>query len=467
MRFVPGADWNGSVANALTFKGWDRSTGTAGGTADASTGGGTSAFSAASASSAVTVTAVNDAPVAHAGNATVGRGATLAGTVNVSDVDLPADTLTVTLVSGPAHGTLVLNVDGSYSYTHDGTANYSDSFTYAVTDAAGASSQASVALTITRAPNHAPVAQSGAVTVAEGGSISGDVTASDADLPLDTLTYALVNGPAHGTLVFGADGTYSYTHDGSEGSTDSFSFEVSDETGATSHASVAIAVTPVNDNAPVAQAGAATLAEGGSVTESLVASDTDLPNDVLTYALVSGPTHGVLTVQADGTYSYTHDGSENFADAFIYSVTDANGATAQATVTLTITPVNDNTPIAQAGTATLVVGGSVTGTVIATDADLPNDDLMYAVVSGPSHGALTFNADGTYSYTHDGSESFADGFTFKVTDANGASSQAAVALTITPVNDNAPIAQAGTATLAEGGSVTGARRRRRCRSAER
>ena len=79
----------------------------------------------------------SSALAARRSSGTLGRGATLTGSVVVSDVDLPADTLTITLVNGPVHGALVLNTDGSYSYTHDGTANYSDSFTYAVTDAAG------------------------------------------------------------------------------------------------------------------------------------------------------------------------------------------------------------------------------------------------------------------------------------------------------------------------------------------
>ncbi len=281
------------------------------------------------------------------------------------------------------------------------------------------------------------------------------------------MTYALVNGPAHGVLTFNADGTYSYAHDGSENFADGFTYSVADANGAASQAAVTLTITPVNDNAPIAQAGTVTLGEGGSVVGSVLATDADMPNDTLTYAVVSGPTHGALTFNANGTYSYTHDGSENFADTFTFKVTDANGAASQATVTVTITPVNDNAPIAQAGTAALAEGGSVTGAVVATDADLPNDALTYALVNGPAHGLLTLNADGTYSYVHDGTENFADGFTYSVTDANGASSQATVSLTITPVNDNAPVAQAGTATLAEGGSVSGAVTASRRRSAER
>ncbi len=62
VRFVPNANWNGTVNNGITFEAWDQSTGVAGGTADASVNGGTTAFSSATASASITVTPVNDAP---------------------------------------------------------------------------------------------------------------------------------------------------------------------------------------------------------------------------------------------------------------------------------------------------------------------------------------------------------------------------------------------------------------------
>ena len=121
-----------------------------------------------------------------------------------------------------------------------------------------------------------------------------------------------------------------------------------------------ITITPVNDNTPVADTESFTVLEGGTATEtdldvgtiSLLDGDTDidLPNDTLT---VKSPQPGrrsqlrhCLTLNANGTFSYTHDGSENFTDSFTYEVSDAVGNTDTATVTITITPVNDNTPVA-------------------------------------------------------------------------------------------------------------------------
>ena len=103
----------------------------------------------------------------------------------------------------------------------------------------------------------------------------------------------------------------------------------------------------------------------------------------------------MLAFNSDGTFSYTHDGSENFADSFTYEVSDAVGNTATATVSITITPVNDNTPVADTESFTVAEGGTATqadldaGTSLLdgdTDVDLPNDTLTVDTtpVAGPA-----------------------------------------------------------------------------------
>src|SRR3989441_4778256 len=81
--------------------------------------------------------------------------------------------------------------------------------------------------------------------------------------------------------------------------------------------------------------------------------------------------------------------------------------------------------------------------------------------SDPAHGSVTLNADGTFSYSHDGSETASDSFTYKTCDngtTNGSpdpkcSGTATVSITVTPVNDP-PAANNDSATMAEGGTVT-------------
>src|SRR5207244_1992224 len=108
------------------------------------------------------------------------------------DADLPANTLSATLVTGVGHGALTLNADGSFTYTPDADFNGTDTFTYRAYDGQAYSDE--VAVTITVNPvNDAPVAADGSLTTAEDTAAAGTLVATDVDSP--TLTYAVVTGP--------------------------------------------------------------------------------------------------------------------------------------------------------------------------------------------------------------------------------------------------------------------------------
>ena len=112
-----------------------------------------------------------------------------------------------------------------------------------------------------------------------------------------------------------------------------------------------------------------------------------------------------------------HDDSETVADGFTYTVTDAAGHTASAAVMITVSRVNDNTPVAVGETESVAEGGTLVASVAGNDSDVDvGDTLTYSLATGPAHGTLTLNANGSYSYVHDDSETVADGFTYTVTE---------------------------------------------------
>ena len=217
----------------------------------------------------------------------------------------------------------------------------------------------------------------------------------------------MVTGPG-GRLTINSDGTFSYTHDDSENFTDSFTYQVRDEADSHATATVTITINPVNDNDPIPPR-SFTLDEGATATQAdldagatLLDGDTDEDTgDTLTIDTtpVSGPS-GSLTLNADGTFSYTHDDSENLSDSFTYQVRDEADHLATATVTITINPVNDNDPVADPESFTLDEGATATqadldaGSSLLdgdTDTDLPDDTLTVDAipVAAPAHGSLT------------------------------------------------------------------------------
>src|SRR5262249_39341511 len=131
----------------------------------------------------------------------------------VTDIDSPATAIQIQIISGPAHGSLAVNADGSYTYTP--SANYfgADSFTYRASDEEFLQSNiATVSITVA-AVNDAPVAGDDSAPVAEDHSVTVSVLGNDTDVDNPTLTTALVATAQHGTVVHNADGTFTYTPD--------------------------------------------------------------------------------------------------------------------------------------------------------------------------------------------------------------------------------------------------------------
>ncbi len=185
----------------------------------------------------------------------------------------------------------------------------------------------------------------------------------------------------------------------------------------------------------------------------LLNNDFDVNGDLLTVSLVSGPARAAsFTLNPDGSFTYVHDGSETATDSFIYRISDGS-LTSTATVYLTITPVNDNSPIITSNgggaTASINVAENTTAvtTVTATDADLPAATLTYSISGGldaakfainSSSGVLRFITAPDYEAPTDNGSNNVYNVTVRVSDGTFTDTQA-IAVAVTPVNDNTPI----------------------------
>jgi hypothetical protein len=401
-----------------------------------------------------TVTQVN-CPLAVDDSATVAEGGSVQIDVlaNDSDPDGTIDATTVTIVTQPANGTTSVNpATGQVTYTHDGSPTLSDSFTYTVDDNQAATSNvATVSITVIQVTS-SPVANDDSATVAEGDSVVINVLANDIDVDsaIDATTVTIVMQPANGTTsVNTTTGQVTYTHDGSETVSDSFTYTVKDvNPGWTSNvALVSITVTPVNDP-PVAADDSATVTEGGSVPIDVLANDTDVDSTIeaRSVTIVTQPANGTTSVdvKTPGVVTYTHDGSPTLSDSFTYTVDDNQAATSNvATVSITVTPVT-SPPVANDDSATVAEGDSVVINVLANDIDVDSaiDATTVTIVIQPANGMTSVNTTtGQVTYTHDGSETVSDSFTYTVKDVDPGwtSNIATVMITVNAVND-APVA---------------------------
>ena len=187
-----------------------------------------------------------------------------------NDTDLDGDTLVVSSVTVPAHGTAAVNPDGTIAYAPAANYNGADSFSYTVGDGNGGSATATVTVTVTAA-NDGPVAVNDAATTAEDTAATIAVLTNDSDLDGDALVVSSVTVPAHGTAAVNPDGTIAYAPAANFNGADSFSYTIGDGNGGTATATVNVTVTAANDG-PVAVNDTATTVEDTAATIAVLAT---------------------------------------------------------------------------------------------------------------------------------------------------------------------------------------------------
>jgi uncharacterized repeat protein (TIGR03803 family)/VCBS repeat-containing protein len=180
----------------------------------------------------------------------------------------------------------------------------------------------------------------------------------------------------------------------------------------------------------------------------VLANDSDAEGNKLAAVLMTGPTHGTLSLTPNGSFTYTPSPNYDGSDSFTYEAEDGAGGSTAATVSISVTPIND-APVAQSGTASTTAGSPVNGWLMASDAD--GNQLTYAIVSNPTKGtaSITNASAGAFAYTANSGTTGTDTFTFTAHDGTVTSNAAAIMVTITGL----PVAPSNlTATVQYSGS---------------
>ncbi|MGJ8573438.1 MAG: beta strand repeat-containing protein, partial [Hoeflea sp.] len=361
------------------------------------TGAGQTVSGSSSDTLTVNVLPVNDAPDAVDDQYILINGQTLVTTlpgVLSNDSDVENDTLTVqTLpVSGPSHGILTLNGDGSFIYVNSGDGSPTDQFTYSVSDGNGGVSTATVVLTIAPAPVSPPDANDDAVSTNEETPVT--IAVLDNDQPTDAPVPIVqsVTQPANGAVVINANGTVTYTPDENffTGTTDSFTYTIVDALDRTDTATVIVTVNNVQD-APTALPDSATTPEDVSVNINVLANDNDVDGDTLTIASATSD-QGAVSIEIDGTLTFVPNANFSGPATINYTISDGNGNSVSSTVAVTVTAQPD-APDSADKTITIAedsIYTLVTSDFVFSDGD-DGDSLQYIDFQAPSVGTLSLN----------------------------------------------------------------------------
>jgi hypothetical protein len=363
-----------------------------------------------------------------------------------NDSDANGDSLVASIASGPKGGSLLLNADGSFTYTPSLDFAGADTFDYLVSDHRGATDIGTVTMEVTGI-NDPPVAVADAYATPEDQALvvgGAGVVANDIDVDGDALSATLLVAPVHGTLVLNVEGSFTYAPHPDFNGSDAFTYRAADGSGESSSASVGLTVSPVND-APVAVDDSATTRVGTPLTlaaPGVLGNDTDLEDDPLTAVLQNGRAKKWVRLDSDGGFTYTPDPGFVGVQSFGYSVRDGNGSDT-GTLTITVSEAN-STPVAASDAYATAEDDTLVVTapgLLANDSDPDGDSLTVVVGTPPASGSLLVAPDGSFIYTPEPQFSGTDAFTYTLEDGNGGTDMGSVEVTVSSLNDT-PIATA-------------------------
>jgi len=352
---------------------------------------------------------------------------------------------------------VVLNTDGSFTYTPAADVNGQDSFTYQLTDGIGGSDIGTAFVNIT-AVSDSPDAVDDGFGALEDIVLNGNVLSNDSDPDGDAITAnaATITTVAGATVVLNADGTFAYTPVADFNGEDSFTYTITDATGVTDTATAFVSVVAINDN-PVAVDDSFSTDEGVVLNGNVVSNDTDIDGDSLNVVAetVTSTSGASVVLNADGTFTYTPATSFVGADSFTYTTTDNNGGTDTGTVNVTVLPSN-TAPVAVDDSFAMDEDGILNASVLINDTDVDLDVLTVtpATLTTTSGADVVLNADGTFTYTPVANFNGADSFDYTLDDGNGGTDIGTVNITVNAVNDN-PVANDDAVTTDEDIALSG------------
>jgi hypothetical protein len=314
------------------------------------------------------------------------------------------------------------------------------------------------------ATNTAPAAADDAYAAVEDTALTvgaPGVLGNDVDTDGDPLTAALTSGPSHAaSFAFHPDGSFDYTADPDWSGTDAFTYQADDGAALSGPGTVTITVAAANDPPLGVDDAYATSEEvllSVPAASGVLANDTDAENDPLVASLVSQAGSGLVTLAADGSFTYLPIVNFSGSDSFTYEVSDGAATTGPVTVSITIGSVNDppsSTDDTYATAEDAVLTTNAASGVLANDSDPDGDPLTATLVSPPAHAAsFTLRANGGFDYAPDPDWAGTDSFSYVADDGSASGAAATATIDVSAVNDP-PLATGDAYVMVEDGTLS-------------
>jgi len=386
------------------------------------------------ATATITVNPVNDPPVTDNQSASTDEDNAVDITLTSNDVE--EDNISYSIVSDTSNGTTVLS-GAIVTYTPSSDWNGTDTLSFKANDGADDSNSSTLTITV-NGINDAPIANN-VTTQMDENKVGGryqpvTVTLNASDVDGDNLTYALVAGPANGSVGDISNNEIIYAPNQDFNGTDTFTYKANDGVEDSNEATVTVTINPVDDP-PTTENMSVETDEDVALEISFPATDVD--GESLSYSIEDWVSNGTLEL-TNNIVNYTPDLNWSGNVSFTYKANDGISDSNISTVTINVNAVNDP-PVSEDIPVETEEDGATAIGLNAQDVEGPlNDQFFYSIVSQPSNGTATVPAavpNNTCEYRPNKDFYGTDTFTFRASDGTDNGNIATVTVTVTPVDD--------------------------------
>lgn len=283
-----------------------------------------------------TIDAINDAPSTAAGEADVNEDSTLNGSLPASN-DVDHSNLQYELVTAPMNGEVLVNPDGTFTYSPDNNYNGIDAFTFSVCDPLDACDAAVMTINV-ESINDLPIVADESNVCPSDLNISGSVAANDSDVESENLAYSIVSVSGPGSIDLNENGTYTF-YPAALGLT-TVVYSACDEDGGCTNGTLTIETIEIN-TAPIANEGSFTAYEDTDFSTSIVDLVEDGEGGDLQFSLISGDANATIALSTSGVLELIGNSNYYGPIELSYEVCDNGNLCATSTITIEIEPVND------------------------------------------------------------------------------------------------------------------------------
>ncbi len=336
-----------------------------------------------------------------------------------------------TFVSAPSNGNVGLSPSGTFYYTPDLGFIGEDGFEYQICDDLGFCDIASIIITVNEElslTNTSPTSIDDVVTSDRNSSISSTVALNDEDPDsADQLAYTKESNPSNGTLTFNSDGSYQYTPNLNFYGNDQFTYQVCDDGSPVlcDAATVYFTIFPDNDP-PKAFADINTTIVDDNTDGNLLTNDMDINGDgiIVNTTPLIGPFNGTISINTDGSYTYSPNSGFSGTDSLIYTICDdlatymlCDTGIAKILVVDCLSPGNF-APVAQDDSFIGTEDTPIQANMLRNDYDKDKDNvtLNIPILFAPDNGTLNHSPNGDFEYTPNPGYIGLDEFTYELCD---------------------------------------------------